>query len=89
MKKPNIKPPTQEELMEKFKEVMNHLDKNQIIKAFKHGHSIGFFGSSKITDFLHFRFGDEKYTYTITRRPHKKININDLANEIRRRSIYG
>ncbi len=88
MKKPNLKPPTKEELIEQFKGIMEHLDKGNIAKAFKYGHDIGFFGKATKEDNLNFRFGDNKYTYTITRRPHAKINVNDLANEIRRRSMY-
>lgn len=70
----NIHGEDKKKKLKEFQEIMNQIDKESIMEAFKMGLEIGFFGKQNPLGDLFLQFNDGKaFVYTIIRMPIRKM----------------
>jgi len=80
MKKFNIHGEDRKEKIKKFHEILDQIDKNDIIEAFKTGVEIGFWGNLPPESDLYLQFNDGmEFVYTIIRMPIRHIKKNPTS----------
>jgi len=79
-KKFNIRGMEQKKKIKEFKEIINQIDKDSIIEAFKLGLDIGYFKGCTAMNDLFLQFNDGKdFVYTIIRMPIRKMKMSPTS----------